>query len=706
MRMFGSQKRLCSCPGPAGTHPSPGFSAKGKRSVNRILATLMLCALLPLLLLAGISLYQAKLKLREQACQQLEQAARNYALSVYEHLLLCEDELKLVGIRPTGDADKQRQKFDAIGCWTVDGQYVPILGDLTFPPALPTFGQKDLEAGKTIAVFEGGQPTRIVLMRCVHEMGGPTIVMGRIRGEYLWGQEKGNGLPWLTEAAILARSGEVLFQTPGWPTRAGANLGGLSIDGFQLHSGNKNWMAAHYPVALQEGFDMDGWKAMVIRQEAHVLTPIAHFKRPLLFSVVLAMVLTLGFGVFLLNHRFAFIQPNKNDTHPIAPQKSSLTAEAREGNKETPSDVRIDAPHGKLERQLKVMSMLAEIDRAALVARGFDHIARSSIAFLLKDFPFQMVAIGRLNADIPGEALLYSANAEEPQSVSHQPFDVDEKSLAVFQPTVGWKTFTDRTQLERYVPEKELGRIHSITCFPVFLKTRLHALLVVADPSITALPKPDLATMRNVADRLAAACSNANLIRNLRQLTIGAMHALARAADAKSSWTAGHSVRVQQISLNIAREMHLSTDGVERLRYGALLHDIGKLNIDGGLLDKPGKLTDEEFAIIREHPAKGNDILAPIGVLRDIIPIVRQHHERWDGKGYPDGLSGNAISLEARILAVANAYDAMLSDRPYRQRMEIANVLSVIEAETGRQFDPRVVAAFFKIMGEKAALAN
>ena len=116
-------------------------------------------------------------------------------------------------------------------------------------------------------------------------------------------------------------------------------------------------------------------------------------------------------------------------------------------------------------------------------------------------------------------------------------------------------------------------------------------------------------------------------------------------------------------------------------------------------------MTDEEFDVIKRHPVIGEKILAPIPVFKTIIPMVRQHHERWDGMGYPDGVRGEAITLEARILAVADAFDAMASDRPYRKGMALARVIAIIESEAGRQLDPSAVDAFLKLMKEDSALA-
>ena len=180
----------------------------------------------------------------------------------------------------------------------------------------------------------------------------------------------------------------------------------------------------------------------------------------------------------------------------------------------------------------------------------------------------------------------------------------------------------------------------------------------------------------------------------LHALSVGTLEALARTIDAKSPWTAGHSTRVAEVALAVARAMHFDAPAMERIRRGALLHDIGKIGISADILDSPAPLTGEQMAIVREHPALGARILEPLPHCADILPMVLQHHERFDGGGYPAGLSGTGIALDARVLAVADVYDAITSDRPYRRGLPPRDAAVRISDGAGTQFDPDVVAAF------------
>ncbi|MFH0871096.1 MAG: HD domain-containing phosphohydrolase [bacterium] len=181
---------------------------------------------------------------------------------------------------------------------------------------------------------------------------------------------------------------------------------------------------------------------------------------------------------------------------------------------------------------------------------------------------------------------------------------------------------------------------------------------------------------------------------NMRDMFLSTVRSLAAAIDAKDPYTRGHSERVTQYSLAIAEEMKLGPREKEKINIAALLHDVGKIGIDTQILRKPNKLSDEEYALVKQHPVLGANIVAPIKQLREIVPLMRHHHEFYDGTGFPDQINGDQIPLGARILCVADTFDAMTSDRPYQRSMEVDYVLERIKAWSGARFDPKVVTAF------------
>ncbi|MBI4641120.1 MAG: response regulator [Candidatus Tectomicrobia bacterium] len=175
--------------------------------------------------------------------------------------------------------------------------------------------------------------------------------------------------------------------------------------------------------------------------------------------------------------------------------------------------------------------------------------------------------------------------------------------------------------------------------------------------------------------------------------------ALATALEAKDRYTEGHSKRVAHYGLRMAREIGLPSDQLHEIEIGGLLHDIGKIGIPDAILNKKGKLTEEEFAKIKKHPTIGSTIVSNIPRISDIVfACIRHHHERWDGKGYPDALAGKVIPLVGRILAIADAFDAMTSSRSYRPTMSVRQALDEVRGKAGTQFDPEIAQIWLELM--------
>jgi putative nucleotidyltransferase with HDIG domain len=243
------------------------------------------------------------------------------------------------------------------------------------------------------------------------------------------------------------------------------------------------------------------------------------------------------------------------------------------------------------------------------------------------------------------------------------------------------------------------GTMASILC--VLLRTprkRLGVLHLDRGPMQRPFTKEDLHLADALAANVSAGIESAQLLKKQRELFLSTIAILAQAVELRDPYTGNHTMRVTHYSLLLAEQLNLPHEKKYLIEIGTPLHDIGKIGIDDAILQKPSRLTPSEFEIMKTHTTKGAKILEQVPDLpREVISIVRSHHERWDGQGYPDGLKGNAISELARIVAVADAFDAMTSDRPYRAGMPADVAFAEMEKQKGRQFDPECAAAFLAI---------
>src|SRR4051794_474820 len=192
-----------------------------------------------------------------------------------------------------------------------------------------------------------------------------------------------------------------------------------------------------------------------------------------------------------------------------------------------------------------------------------------------------------------------------------------------------------------------------------------------------------------------------DLVARLEAAWLGTAEALAAALEAKDSYTADHASSIAELAVEVGAEFGMDEEALRDLRYGAIFHDIGKIAIPDAILNKPGPLTPAEFEVIKRHPIVGEQILAPVPFLEQVRRVVRHDHERWDGKGYPDGLKGRQIPIGARIVLVVDAFHAMVSDRSYRKGMSEESARLELRAHSGTQFDPDTVEAFLRVLDRR-----
>ena len=263
----------------------------------------------------------------------------------------------------------------------------------------------------------------------------------------------------------------------------------------------------------------------------------------------------------------------------------------------------------------------------------------------------------------------------------------------------------DTGEAPDYKETAETTDVRSELVVPIWVGDTLWGAINLEETRPHAFDEDDARLVQTVADQAGSALRSATLYERLEAAYVGTAEALAAALEAKDSYTASHSRAVVERALAVGKTLGMPDDELWALRFGAIFHDIGKIAVPEAILNKSGPLTAEERAQIERHTIVGERILSTVPFLEPVLPLVRHEHERWDGRGYPDRLEGESIPLGSRIILACDAYDAMVSDRPYRAAMSDADARAELIAGAGTQFDERVVAALLQVLEAASAQA-
>lgn len=248
-----------------------------------------------------------------------------------------------------------------------------------------------------------------------------------------------------------------------------------------------------------------------------------------------------------------------------------------------------------------------------------------------------------------------------------------------------------------YTEHARMEGLCSLLSVPLNLKDRVIGVLNIYTDEPHSFNPHEINLFTSLASQAAIAIENARLFESLEEIYIEVITAMASAIDARDAYTHGHSHRVTEYAVAIAEELELSPAEVDIIRNASILHDVGKIGIKEDILKKPGRLTEEERREMEYHPFIGTKILQSVKLLEPVMPLVYHHHERFDGTGYPDGLRGEEIPQGARIISIADAFESMTSDRPYRKALPLEEAMAELRYGAGRQFDPRLVEVFKRL---------
>jgi len=677
------------------------------RVARRIVLLFVVCAVVPIVSLALVSYASISTQLRERAGERLYRGSKASGLALMQRLQSLEGELQLearghiVDGRAAPVRLPQSPHFTRIAIVPVESAASP--GD-----SVPSFSRTQLDhmdLDKAVLAAEPG-PSGVPLLWMAVRVGR-WIAVGDVSAEWLWGPPIAAMPHPEPDLCVFRGSDEPLFCPPGIADRirVGRSVGAGAGLTFEWAVGETRYVAASWPLFMRYYFDGPDWTIISSETTDYVFEPLRDFRK--------AYGLVMG-AAFLLVALLSMVTIRRN-MEPLA-RLHAATERIAERNFSEPVHITsndefenladsFNVMAGSLRRQFDALGSMVDLGQSLLAARDRETVARIGLVHAVHVFGCRSAALFLLpEPGIRGMADVWVLDDGA----------ITRESASRFLLRLPEHAPTNPSQLADSAPEtKALPEALAAAPGQRWVAQirvdgrRAGALVFVLDASGpqggSALSGEAALMARQLTDHLAMALSGTQLVRELDELSWGALHALARAIDLKSSWTAGHSDRVTAYALALGRRIGLDAVQLEQLERGGLLHDIGKIGVSAEILDKPGKLTADEWEIMKSHTTLGGRILEPILRYADIQPIVLYHHEKFDGTGYPVGLRGEAIPLLARVLSVADVYDALTSERPYRPGMTRERALSIIEEDAGTHFDPRIAQGFLAMMRSEEA---
>lgn len=343
--------------------------------------------------------------------------------------------------------------------------------------------------------------------------------------------------------------------------------------------------------------------------------------------------------------------------------------------------------------RITACSTIAEVLQAVVSeARWLITFGRCTLAIVMPGGDQFQVHAPDTAGEVPPPATFALAEGAIGRVLTHQ------QSVQLDDPAAAW---TDNPVGRASL----LPAVRSLLILPLFASGRMIGTLNFSAASPHAYSTGTVSVARLLALQVGSAVRNALLLDELDG-SENVILSLAHAIEAKDPYTEGHCQRLAEQALRIGQALNFSPAHLRDLRMAAMLHDVGKIAVPESILRKPGRLTEEEYLLMQQHPVVGVDICAPLRSARACLQAIHHHHERWDGRGYPHGLAGEAIPVDARIIAILDAYDAMTSDRPYRPGMAHERACAILRENVGPQWDPRLVGLFLGIVDAERALSG
>ncbi len=697
------------------------FEATFLRSkvAQRIFILFVLCAILPIAALTILSFSQVTQQLYGQSRSRLRQSTKSVGLAIYERLLTLEGQMKLVASNmalrsgstnpslPNDLSENLTERFKGLSLITETEKPVPLFGHILDVPTLTASEKHHIRSGQTLITSQSnsGLPARIFMGRALDTRKPKRgFLLGEINILYLWDLYEETTVPLATNLCVLDQSNNALYSPrevgASIPEQVSVAMHRSSIGQLELEHDGKEYLVSYWTVYFQPKFFIPKWTVILTESKSDVLAPITRFTRIFPLVILISLLVVLYLSIMQIRRSLIPLEKLQEGTRQIAKSDFDSRVTIKSGDEFEELATSFNTMASRLGKQFKTLTTMSEIDRAILSTLDTRKIVNTLLNRMPEVFPCDSVSVTLIGSDTPDVGQIYFKETKLGSKIQAETIQLPRNLIERLHIHEESFFLTDENIPDYLAPLAKLG-VKSFLVLPVFTKERLSAIIRLGYTSPPVLIQDDLDQARQLADQMAVALSNAALIGELSQLNLGTLTALARAIDAKSPWTAGHSERVTKIAIKIGKALRLSLKELDILQRGGLLHDTGKVGTPAIILDKPGKLTDEEMKSMRDHVYIGARILEPIAAYAEVMPIVLQHHEWFDGTGYPYGISGETIHLYARIFAVADYFDAMTSDRPYRSGVDQKRIIESIKQGAGHQFDPKVVQAFLEVMAQE-----
>ncbi len=691
------------------------LSALRSRFGRNLLLLFVGLALAPIFTLALVTYRSMSGELVALREERLKSQAKSQAMAILERLALLEGELALLagGTSPASGFAIPRQLEDPISLrfsklsWFTAGSERKLLGGVVERPPLSPAARQHLADGRSLLVLHRGRAgTRILLARAA-AAEAPTELWSEIDADYLWwGSYRENSLPPLTELCLVqAELDLTLFCSSGSPARLHTDVRARMLDEaigeLAWSRGGQRHLAHYRTLDLRDLYGSDGFTVLLSEAQSRIGGPLRDFRRSFVPIVLITLWIVLLLSIRQIRRRLRPLELLRAGTKNIAQRDFSSRVEVSSRDEFEELAGSFNRMAHRLGVQFESLTTLSGIQSSLLSALRRHEVAEAMLSRLGGLLPCRSAQLTLFEGEEPARLTSYGwrpRGLDEP--VSRR---LDAGELGWLQQNREIRVVGRSEPLPTFLSRLRSRRIERVVVVPVVLEERVLGMIAAGVADDSAVGLEDLGPIRQLADQVAQALSKAALVEELEELSMGTLSALARTIDANSEWTAGHSERVARLAVRLGTAMGLPKDELDTLERGALLHDIGKIGVDSNVLNKPSQLGAEERRLVQRHVEIGAEILEPVPSLADTLPIVRQHHEWYDGSGYLRGLAGGEIHPLARLLAVVDSYDALCSPRPYRAAVDEHEVRRHLSRQAGTQFDPAVVEAFLRLLERDAA---